>query len=405
MCSNDVLQCLSNVSEEVMKILIQDIVSCNKLTDSNRSLLLELIEQCMSQLGNSEENFGKILDARVCDILTQIVKNMEGQWTQIDILAKLINKLNVLLKQFQKDSSHNLENVLAKKMDVIELNERLLDFVSKVEDKPSPTMKNSQNNSSSVKRTTTNPSQESIEAMLSLVSCIHHLMTTKWKSLLTWEFNDLGKEIVKEIQDMKCHAILFSLLTACKTLQTLMSVMDPFFSSSYKLQFLINMLEPYFQQHLTAEDMPCVEDIADANYLGREFNGIVDKIGKIISFYFTERYDVVLIASHFQANYVQSLGMMGRTLQEKLEHAVYQINESLLGDKECFEWLLLQEELYVNEHWLKCVESNSEKFISIKIMKMLLDVLSVLQEFDIVPGGIHANTYNSLKKVSSYSDI
>ena len=96
---------------------------------------------------------------------------------------------------------------------------------------------------------------------------------------------------------------------------------------------------------------------------------------------------------------------MGRTLQEKLEHALYQINESLLGDKECFEWLLLQEELYVNKSWLKCVESNSEKFISIKIMKMLLDVLSVLQEFDIVPGGIHANTYNSLKKASSCSDI
>ena len=283
MCSNDVLQCLSNVSEEVMKILIQDIVSCNKSTDNNRNILLELIEQCLSQLGNSEENFGKILDARICDILTQIVKNIEGQWTQIDILTKLINKLNVLLEQFQKDTSHNLENVLAKKMDVIELNERLLDIVSKMESKlPSLTMKNSENNSSSVEKTITNPSQESIEAMLSLVSCIHHLITTKWKSLLTWQFNDLGKEIVKEVQDTKCHAIFFSLLTACKTLQTLMSAMDPFLSSSYKLQFLINMLEPYFQQHLTAEDVPCVEDIADANYLGREFNGIADKIGKMI---------------------------------------------------------------------------------------------------------------------------
>ena len=276
------LQCLSNVSEEVMKILIQDIVSCNKSTDSNRNVLLELIEQCMSQLGNSEENFGKILDARICDILTQIVKNIEGQWTQIDILTKPINKLNVLLKQFQKDTSHNLENVLAKKMDVIELNERLLDIVTKVEGKPSLTMKNSENNSSSVEKTITNPSQESIKTMLCLVSCIHYLITTKWKSLLTWQFNDLGKEIVKEIQDTKCNAILFSLLTACKTLQTLMSVMDPFLSSSYKLQFLINMLEPYFQQHLTAEDVACVEDIADANYLGCEFNGIVDKIGKII---------------------------------------------------------------------------------------------------------------------------
>ena len=93
---------------------------------------------------------------------------------------------------------------------------------------------------------------------------------------------------------------------------------------------------------------------------------------------------------------------MDKMLQDKLQHAMHQIDESLLGDETSFEWLLLQEELYVDEGWLKCVESNSEKFISIKIMKMLLDVLSVLEEFDIVPGGVHENIYNSLQKVGPF---
>ena len=113
-------------------------------------------------------------------------------------------------------------------------------------------------------------------------------------------------------------------------------------------------------------------------------------------------YYVKQLLSQTNFPLIVSLGMMDKTLQDKLQHAMHQIDESLLGDETSFEWLLLQEELYVDEGWLKCVESNSEKFISIKIMKMLLDVLSVFQEFDIVPGGVHENIYNSLKKVGPF---
>ena len=94
-----------------------------------------------------------------------------------------------------------------------------------------------------------------------------------------------------------------------------------------------------------------------------------------------------------------SLEMTNKTMDEKLQHALYQVNENLLGDELCFEWLLLKEELYVDERWLTCVKTHAKKFVSIKIMKMLLDVLSVFQEFDITPGGVHENIYISLKKV------
>ena len=92
--------------------------------------------------------------------------------------------------------------------------------------------------------------------------------------------------------------------------------------------------------------------------------------------------------------------MTGETLEEEIEHALYQVEENLSGDEACFEWLLLKEELYIDERWLKCVDTHAKKFVSVKIMKMLLDVLSVLQEFDIMQGGVHENIYNSLKKVS-----
>ena len=95
--------------------------------------------------------------------------------------------------------------------------------------------------------------------------------------------------------------------------------------------------------------------------------------------------------------------MINGTLEEELQHALYQIDEDLLGDETCFEWLLLEEELYIDERWLKCVETHAKKFVSIKILKMLLDVLSVFQEFDIKPGGVHASIYNSLKKVRPFS--
>ena len=274
-----ILQCLSSVSKDVMEILIQDIIETSnktfKLAKDDKNVVLELTEQCISQLGDSEEKFGKILDVRVCHILTQFAMNIEQQQTQIDILAKLIKKMNVLLIQFQKGD--NLENVFSKKMDVIEFNERLSDFVSDTEGKKLPTMRNSTNNSASVEKVVTNSSQESIETILCLVSCIYHVITTEWKSLLTWQFNDLGLEVVKEISDTQCHTMLFSLFTACKTLQTL-SVMDKVLASSYKLQFLTNVLEPYFQQHLTSEDTPYVEGIASGQYIGDEWK---DGIGKI----------------------------------------------------------------------------------------------------------------------------
>jgi hypothetical protein len=93
------------------------------------------------------------------------------------------------------------------------------------------------------------------------------------------------------------------------------------------------------------------------------------------------------------------LEVMNGTVEDKLQHALYRVDENLLGDELCFEWLLLKEELYIDKRWLTCVETHAKKFVSIKVMKMLLDVLSVFQEFDIGPEGVHENIYISLKKV------
>lgn len=91
--------------------------------------------------------------------------------------------------------------------------------------------------------------------------------------------------------------------------------------------------------------------------------------------------------------------MINGTIEEQLQHACHQIEKEVLGDEVCFEWLLLKEELYVNDQWLMCIQSHGSKFVSVKILKMFLDVLSVFQEFDITQGGVHAKIYNSLKKV------
>ena len=86
-----------------------------------------------------------------------------------------------------------------------------------------------------------------------------------------------------------------------------------------------------------------------------------------------------------------------------MKHALYQVDENLVGDQDYFEWLLSTEEVYADKRWLKCVESHAKGFVSVKIMKMMLDVLCVLQEFDINQGGLHSDLYSSLKMVRCLS--
>lgn len=91
--------------------------------------------------------------------------------------------------------------------------------------------------------------------------------------------------------------------------------------------------------------------------------------------------------------------MTTETSEEKLQYALFQINESLPDDEACFEWLLVTDEFYTDERWLNCIVTHACKFVSIKIVKMLLDVLSMFQEFDITNAGLHSDIYTTVRKV------
>ena len=91
--------------------------------------------------------------------------------------------------------------------------------------------------------------------------------------------------------------------------------------------------------------------------------------------------------------------MIHGTIDDKFQHALREIEDNLISDEACFEWLLSQEELFTNEQWLNCIQIHSSKFISIKVMKMLLDVLYLLHCYDVGQEGVHKDIYNSLIKV------
>jgi hypothetical protein len=272
------------VSDGTMEILLQDITS--EAREDKTRLLLQLVEQCLLQLGSSKENIGNILDTKLCDILLQVTKNVEDQWTQVDILSKLSDKLNTLLTQLRKTPSYPFENAFTQKMNIIEFNEKLSDFMSKVErktvamkttpvlyPKSTPELKESTNCPAKVVQETTvkDTSQGLDKTIACLVSCISHVITIEWKSLFTWQLNDLV--VIEDIKD-KTHDVLFSLFTACKSLQTLM--MDKDFASCNQLQDLTNVLEPYFQQHATTEEMSCIKDISSGQNVRKERNGDID---------------------------------------------------------------------------------------------------------------------------------
>ena len=267
-----------------MEVLLQDITS--EAREDKTRLLLQLVEQCLLQLGSSKKNFGKSLDTKLCDILLQVAKNVEDQWVQVDILSKLSDKLNTLLTQLRKTPSYPFENAFTQKMNVIEFNEKLSDFMSKVErktmamkttpvlyPKSTPELKESTNSPTKVVQETTvkDTSQGLDKAIVCLVSCISHVITIEWKSLFTWQLNDLV--VLEDIKD-KTHGVLFSLFTACKSLQTLM--MDKDFASCNQLQDLTNVLEPYFQQHAMTEEMSCIKDISSGQNVRKERNGDID---------------------------------------------------------------------------------------------------------------------------------
>lgn len=275
------------MSEAITEVLLQDIAS--NACDGKLSLLLQLVEQCLLQLGSSEENIGKILDTKLCHILTQFAKNVEQQWLKVDLLSKLGDKLNILLAELKKGPRNNFGNIFTEKMNIIEFNEKLSDFMSYNVEGQKMTIKPAPNNLAAqfAEETVKHSSQELVKAILCLVSCINHIITIEWKSLFTWQLTDLGNEVIEEVKDTNCHDGLFSLYTACKSLQTW--VVDKDLPSYNELQVVTDVLEPYLQQHATPEKMSCTKDTSSGQNVGNESIDIVGEIGKIC-LHFTQKY-------------------------------------------------------------------------------------------------------------------
>lgn len=274
------------MSEAITEVLLQDIAS--NACDDKTSLLLQLVEQCLLQLGSSEENIGKILDTKLCHILTQFAKNVEQQWVKVDMLSKLSDKLNILLAKLKKGPRNNFGNVFTEKMNIIEFNEKLSEFMSNVEGQKM-TMKPALNEPAlnNLAAKVMDSSQELVKTILCLVSCINHIITIEWKSLFTWQLTDLGNEVIEQVKDTNCHDMLFSLYTACKYLQTW--VVDKDLPSYNELQVVTDVLEPYLQQHATPEKMSCTKDTSSGQNVGNESIDIVGEIGKIC-FDFIQKY-------------------------------------------------------------------------------------------------------------------
>ena len=69
----------------------------------------------------------------------------------------------------------------------------------------------------------------------------------------------------------------------------------------------------------------------------------------------------------------------------------------MFGAENFFKWLLMTEDIYEDQRWLECVVANAKKFVSTITVKMLLDVLCLLQES--ASQESHKNIYKSIKQV------
>ena len=266
------------MDETTAALLVEDIAS--NAGKDKASLLLKLVEQCLQQLGSSKEKLGRILSSRLSHILSQITKNLEQQSVQVDILSKLINKVNTLVQQLQ---NHHTGNAFTKKMNIFEFNEWLSDIMDGIKETEATMKTASKLDSNPVNLAQVSAkgtSQELFQAIICLVSCINYVITIEWKSLFHWQLNDLGCEVLSKVKDTKCHGLLFSLLTAYKSLQTLTEDKDLVLCK--ELQCMADVLEPYCQQHGTTEEKSCFQDNASGQLGGSESYCVADKIGKII---------------------------------------------------------------------------------------------------------------------------
>ena len=264
------------MNDTIACVLIQDITS--NVFEEKADLMLQLVQQCLLQLGSSQEEFGRILSTKLCYILTQIAKNVQQQWMQIGILSKLNDKMIALLTQLRKCSSYSLGNGFTEKMSIIEFNHRLSDVMDEVEMKKTAIKTTPKLHLASPSNSHLDISEQLAQTVVCLVSCINRILTVEWKSLFHWQFNDVGCKVLTEVKATNCRDILSSLFTTCKSLQMLGKDLP----LCNELQCLIDFLQPYLEQHETKEERLCIEDITSAQHDENESYDVTDEIGTII---------------------------------------------------------------------------------------------------------------------------
>lgn len=290
------------MQEEATEILMQKVV--NHVVDCpDGHFLLKFLEHCLKQL-NKNNGFNYNTINRIFSILSLITNGMKDQILQLKIIEKLAHETRKLLLELEQhdreDSKDDDEkdfidfgfsaNLFNRKQNFIEFESnmkwvskqtkikdwRFHSFMQVESDQKMPVTVLENQKLCDTERPEVRSS--TLQLVLRLVGLIKQLVMCDWTSMFCWEATALGNPIIQRIKEDDCQTVLFNVFTTCLSLQRHIKCIE---EERKNVQVLINLLEPYFQDHATLEQKAVISEILDEGGGGKTRGVLIASEGTV----------------------------------------------------------------------------------------------------------------------------